>query len=156
MTTFKVAGVSRQNGVVKARFARDLNRVKVLQRAGHTDIGLIELPTALTKIEAAKYLLANNFDRGDAEIQRALTHVVPGAKLGARTVIVKVPTRAMIELVGAKVEVITDTTAVKNYLPNVEAKQGTKFDWDTPMTAKEAAKIRNAFNKKSREEYERE
>jgi hypothetical protein len=130
METFKVAGVSKQNGVVKARFARDLNRVKVLQRAGHTDIGLIELPTALTKIEAAKYLLANNFDRGDAEIQRALSHVVPGAKLSGRTVKIKVPPKSMVELVGAKVEV------------------------EEVLTAKEAAKIRAEFNCRVKEAYE--
>jgi diaminopimelate decarboxylase len=41
--TFTHAGVSKLNGVVKARFANDAMRVKVLQKGGHTDIDMTEL-----------------------------------------------------------------------------------------------------------------
>lgn len=54
---FKVAGLSRQNGSVKLRFANDfVSRVKVLQRNGHKDINLVELPQAMTKDAAVQYL----------------------------------------------------------------------------------------------------
>lgn len=54
---FKVAGLSRQNGSLKLRFANDfVSRVKVLQRNGHKDIDLVELPQAMTKDAAVQYL----------------------------------------------------------------------------------------------------
>ena len=57
MSTFTVAGVSTQNGVTKVRFANDfVSRVKMLIKAGHTDIELIELAEPLTKADAVAYL----------------------------------------------------------------------------------------------------
>lgn len=54
---FTVAGLSRQNGALKLRFANDfVTRVKVLQRNGHKDINLVELPQAMTKDAAVAYL----------------------------------------------------------------------------------------------------
>lgn len=54
---FKVAGLSRHEGVLKLRFANDMvSRVKVLQRNGHKDIDLVELPQAMTKDAAVAYL----------------------------------------------------------------------------------------------------
>lgn len=54
---FTVAGTSNLNGAVKFRFANDFkSRVKVLERNGHTDIMLFELPRAMTKAEAIAHL----------------------------------------------------------------------------------------------------
>ena len=54
---FTVAGLSRQNGSLKLRFANDfVTRVKVLQRNGHKDIELVELKQAMTKDAAVAYL----------------------------------------------------------------------------------------------------
>ena len=54
---FTVAGLSRQNGSLKLRFANDfVTRVKVLARNGHKDINLVELPQAMTKDAAVAYL----------------------------------------------------------------------------------------------------
>ena len=54
---FTVAGLSRQNGTLKLRFANDfVTRVKVLARNGHKDIDLVELPQAMTKDAAVAYL----------------------------------------------------------------------------------------------------
>ena len=55
-TLFKVVGVSTQKGEVKVRFANDLTRVKILTKNGHTNIDLIELPTAMDKPEAVTFL----------------------------------------------------------------------------------------------------
>ena len=54
---FKVTGISTLNGVTKVRFANDLvSRVKILNKDGHTDINLVELPSALSKADCVKYL----------------------------------------------------------------------------------------------------
>lgn len=55
---FTVAGTATNpNGTAKARFANDLvARIKILNKAGCTDINLMELPKAMTKLEALQYL----------------------------------------------------------------------------------------------------
>jgi hypothetical protein len=70
--TFTFAGVSRLNGVIKARFANDQMRVKVLINGGHTDIDMTELMSPMSKTEAVETLLKANFDNGSAEIRAAL------------------------------------------------------------------------------------
>jgi hypothetical protein len=70
--TFTFAGVSRLDGVVKARFANDQMRVKVLINGGHTDVDITELMQPMTKTEAVQALLKANFDNGNAEIRAAL------------------------------------------------------------------------------------
>ena len=70
--TFAVAGVSTREGVIKARFAKDMMRVKVLAKTGSTDIDLIELPHSMTKVEAVEYLLSIDFDNGNLAVRTAL------------------------------------------------------------------------------------
>ena len=54
---FKVTGISTLNGQTKVRFANDLvSRVKILNKSGHKDIELMELPTALSKADCVKHL----------------------------------------------------------------------------------------------------
>jgi hypothetical protein len=58
--TFKVAGITTHNGNSKVRFTDDLiRRVKQFSKGGATRIDLMELPTAMSKIEALKYLQAH-------------------------------------------------------------------------------------------------
>lgn len=68
---FAVAGVSKLDGVVKARFAKDMGRVKVLEKNGHEDVRLIELPKAMAKDAAVAFLLAHA-DFQDKVAQAAL------------------------------------------------------------------------------------
>ena len=70
--TFKFAGVSRRAGAMKARFANDQMRVKVLAKTGSSDIDLIELEYPMTKEDAIAFLLKINFDNGNAEVRAAL------------------------------------------------------------------------------------
>lgn len=72
---YTVAGTSRFAGGVKARFANELTRVKVLDKAGHTEINLLILPSAMLKTEAVEHLIAIDFHKGDAEVLAALEHV---------------------------------------------------------------------------------
>ena len=55
---FTVAGTATNpDGTTKARFANDLvARIKILNKAGCTGINLVELPKAMTKLEALQYL----------------------------------------------------------------------------------------------------
>jgi DNA gyrase/topoisomerase IV subunit A len=54
--TFTVAGTSKHNGGFKVRFANDMMRIKNLTKSGHTDIVLVELPKAMTKLDAIKHI----------------------------------------------------------------------------------------------------
>ena len=64
---FTVAGTSNRQGEVKVRFANDLvSRIKALHRAGHADVNLVELPKAMSKLEALQYLQEQGITQGDA------------------------------------------------------------------------------------------
>lgn len=64
---FTVAGTATQDGVTKARFANDMvARVKILSKAGCTNINLVELPRAMTKLEALQHLQSLGITEGDA------------------------------------------------------------------------------------------
>ena len=64
---FTVAGTATQNGVTKARFANDMvARVKILTKSGCTNINLVELPRAMTKLEALQHLQSLGITEGDA------------------------------------------------------------------------------------------
>jgi len=66
--TFTVAGTARNpDGTVKARFANDLvARIKILNKAGCTDINLVELPHGMTKLQALQYLQTLGITEGEA------------------------------------------------------------------------------------------
>ena len=72
MSTFKFAGISRREGVLKARFANDAGRVKVLVKGGHRDIDIIELKEPMTKEDAVAFLISIDFDNGNVEIRAVL------------------------------------------------------------------------------------
>jgi hypothetical protein len=58
MSQYTVAGVSICKGQVKVRFCSDkILRIKNLQKQGDQSIQLIDLPNAMSKEEACKFLL---------------------------------------------------------------------------------------------------
>ena len=65
--TFTVAGyATNPDGTVKVRFANDLvSRIKILNKAGCTNVNLIELPRPMTKLQALAHLDAQGIS-GDA------------------------------------------------------------------------------------------
>ena len=65
---FTVAGTATNpDGTTKARFANDLvARIKILNKAKCTNINLVELPRAMTKLEALQFLTENGITDGDA------------------------------------------------------------------------------------------
>lgn len=64
---FTVAGTATHKGVTKARFANDLvARIKILNKAGATNVNLVELPRPMTKLEALQHLTELGMTDGDA------------------------------------------------------------------------------------------
>ena len=54
---FKIVGISTLKGKTKVRFANDMvTRIKILNKEGHQDINLIDLPSEMSKLDAIRYL----------------------------------------------------------------------------------------------------
>jgi hypothetical protein len=64
---FTVCGTSKLDGEMKVRFANDTMRIKVLAKHGHDDITLVELPSAMSKVDAAKFIQSVDEFAGAAE-----------------------------------------------------------------------------------------
>ena len=66
--TFTVAGTATNaDGTVKVRFANDLvARIKILNKNKCTNINLVELPRAMSKLEALQHLQTLGITAGDA------------------------------------------------------------------------------------------
>lgn len=128
--TFAVAGVSKLHGKFKARFAKDMMRIKVLDKAGHTEVNLVELPMAMTKRDAASHLIDENFDKGNAEIRAALYAEIDRADG------VKAPKAAAAEEEQTAVvdDVITaeDDAAIENFADIVERAHEIAADMQIP------------------------
>ena len=126
------AGYSRlADGTMKFRTATTQKRVDQLVAMGE-EVHMRIIPDVYSKSAAAKELLRLDHANGVAELEAFYTAQVrdenPFAKT-TRLVKVKVPTKFMAQLTGAKVQV-------------------------EKMTAKEAAKIRAEFNARVKAAYE--
>ena len=69
---FTFAGVSTRKGVTKARFSNRDSYVKALIKVGDTNIDLVNLPHAMSKVDAIAYLISINFDNGNTVVRAAL------------------------------------------------------------------------------------
>ena len=130
--TFTHAGVSRLNGVIKARFANDALRVKVLAKGGHTEIDLVEFLEPLSKEDAVRKLIDMDFAKGNTEIQAALEAELdkrtetPKAEKAPKAVKAKAPAKTKakpitIEGIKAKATKPTKTKAeITAELANIE------------------------------------
>jgi DNA gyrase/topoisomerase IV subunit A len=56
MKTFTFAGTSVKNGETKVRWANDAKRVTAMEKDGQTNIVLVELPVAMNKLHATKFI----------------------------------------------------------------------------------------------------
>ncbi len=119
---FTVAGTAKNpNGTVKARFANDLvARIKILNKAGCTDINLIELPQAMTKLEALQHLTQVGITEGDAGfvVANKLAEKSKVAKKGeVKVKATKAPSKTAQAVVSAAVKTASKTKAVKATVP---------------------------------------
>ena len=103
---FTVAGTATNpDGTTKARFANDLvARIKILNKAKCTNINLVELPRAMTKLEALQYLTEQGITDGDAGYAVA-------AKLSEKAKVAK-KGEVMVKAVKASAPKTTAKTAV--------------------------------------------
>ena len=76
MKSFTHAGVSKQDGEFKVRFANGAERVKILIKCGHTDIDMVELKYPSSKEDAVRFLMSIDFANGNAIVQAALDAAV--------------------------------------------------------------------------------
>ena len=112
---FSHAGVSRLNGVIKARFANDALRVKVLAKGGHTDIDLVEFLEPLTKDAAIAKLIEMEFGKGNVEIEEALASEMDKRTEVPKATKVAKPAKAItIESIKAKAKPAVTKTAPKS------------------------------------------
>jgi len=73
--TFIVAGVSTFNGKTKLRFSNDIMRIKILDKNGHSDVHLINLPHEMTKGEIAQHLKEIKFMADNPAVQEAIDYI---------------------------------------------------------------------------------
>ena len=106
--SFTHAGVSKQDGQFKVRFANDALRVKVLAKNGHSDIDIIELKEPMSKEDAIAFLISIDFATQNgvtnAAVQAALFDAVDKRAVApAKTAKVKaVKTAPTMESIKAK------------------------------------------------------
>lgn len=102
---FKVAGVSRCNGVFKVRFAGSMDRVKILVKTGHDEIELMELPEAMDKPAVVTYLKGTKLMER-AEYRAAIEAADAKYNDGKAATPVKAPRAAKtVKVAGVKVKV---------------------------------------------------
>ena len=116
---YKVAGVSKFKGEFKVRFANDLTRVKLLQKAGNTDINLVDLPKAMNKPAAVTFLKGSDLykvpaqaaaiDAADAKYNTKATVKVKKEAVSGK----KTATKAVTKSVKAKVTAKPSLAAIK-------------------------------------------
>ena len=119
---FTVAGTATNpDGTTKARFANDLvARIKILNKAGCTNINLMELPQPMTKLEALHYLTEQGHTQGDAgyAVSAKLAEKSKVAKKGE--VKVKAEAPSMSKIRARKKDVTAEQILVAADLHNVD------------------------------------
>jgi len=73
--TYTVSGSTTLNGKTKIRFCNDVMRIKVLDKNGHQNINLVDLPEPMTKGQIAQYLFDLDFAKGDPAVLNAIKYI---------------------------------------------------------------------------------
>ena len=107
--TFTVAGVSKHKGEYKVRFANDIMRIKNLDKAGHEDIRLAELDTAMSKYDAIK-AISTMTEFADAAAQAVITEYLEDKAPKTKAAPVKAPAKATKAKAPAKAPKATKVT----------------------------------------------
>ena len=96
---FTVAGITVHNGNAKVRFTEDMSRrVKQFSKGGATRVDFVQLPQAMNKIDALKYLLTiPNF--ASAEDQATINDTLADREKEARKGEVRVQAKPSLEAI---------------------------------------------------------
>jgi hypothetical protein len=149
MKTFTVAGVSRLNGVLTVRFANNMDRVKVLVRAGHSDIELKLLPTAMTKESAIQHLIDVDFANGRYEMIRLFDSELSNEPVARVTRAVKPVANK--STVRSKKSANTDDFVYKK-IPGTD--RTVAYNKADDISAEQAGELRAEFMKQLKAAYE--
>jgi hypothetical protein len=154
MSTVQFAGFSRLNGALKFRTANDTKRIDQLRKLGDTDVVILQLPTDMTKNEAAKFVLTNLEasypDFNTAEAEALLTSLIKDENPFAKPKAVKKP--RMVKVTGAQVKVSkADSNFIVKKIPGTN--RVIKYELNT-ISPKEAGKLRAEFMKQLKAVYE--
>ena len=123
MSLYSHAGVSRQNGDMKVRFANDALRVKVLAKNGHKDIDIIELREPMTKEAAVAYLFTINFANGNKDVQAAMEAAADKRGVTVAKAVVKAPAKVKAAVVKTEAEVEDMISKVESTEPVMSVKE---------------------------------
>jgi hypothetical protein len=133
--SIRFAGYSRRpDGVMRFRTARNQARIDQLISFGE-EVYMIQIAPVSSKSAAAKELLRLDHARGVAELEAFYT-----AQVRCENPF-KQPKKS-------------GTVRVESESKTAPKLAAGAFDWETPMPAKEARKIRAEFNRKLRAAYE--
>lgn len=100
---FTVVGSSTIAGKTKVRFMNDSIRVKILEKNGHTNIDFINLPQAMSKADAVRFMQSQNYGDGNLDIQAAMAYVLKKNKAAGSAeslLSTAVPSESVSQLVG--------------------------------------------------------
>lgn len=129
------AGYSRlASGAMKFRTATNIARVRQLEKFGE-EVYMIAIAPVSTKSAAAKELVRLDHARGVVELEQFYTAQVRDENP------FKQPKKS-------------GTVRVKSESKTAPKLAAGAFDWETPMPAKEARRIRAEFNRKLKAAYE--
>jgi hypothetical protein len=108
---FTVAGITVHNGNAKVRFTDDMGRrVKQFSKGGATRVDFVTLPSAMSKIDALKYLLTvPNF--ASAEDQATINDTLADREKEARKGEVKVQAKPSLDAIKGRAKVKTTVDA---------------------------------------------
>lgn len=84
---FTIVGTAiNADGTIKVRWANDLvARIKILDKGGCTNIDLIELPKAMTKLAAAEYFLEKKTNLSEAQKEILEVKIAEKSKASKRS-----------------------------------------------------------------------
>jgi hypothetical protein len=108
---FTVAGITVHNGNAKVRFTEDMSRrVKQFSKGGATRVDFVQLPQAMNKIDALKYLLTiPNF--ASAEDQATINDTLADREKEARKGEVRVQAKPSLDAIKSRAKVKTEVPA---------------------------------------------
>jgi uncharacterized radical SAM superfamily Fe-S cluster-containing enzyme len=117
--TFKVAGMTTNNGNTKVRFTDDMvRRIKQFTKGGHTRVDFVDLPSEMTKIEALNYLATHADFQSPADQATIADTLADKTKEASKgTVKVKVSkTKPSIDAIKARAKKSTKEVSVEQVL----------------------------------------
>ena len=131
---FKYFGISYYKDEYKVRFANAASRVKVLERAGHTDVRFVELVEPMNKVDGIAFIRDLEIFQ-DAAAQSAIADFLDNAETkAAKADKVKIPGAGRAKRVtGEGIDPSDDILAMARAVAEKDKELVTVDDEDTPF-----------------------